>query len=284
VCIKPDVASRLSEYAKRNFPELRLNGKREVVVEGLLKALHLDSESQLWKHEGIRDYFGGDVADRYLSELYKPEGPANSTQLISSLDIDAVLRQWETNSQALFGRKLKVLPYQMDDFLQRGTELAKVDLFDLRRQGYQAMATILNTDSSTGEGEHWYCVFVDLGRAGTVKDPITLEYFNSSGNPPGSSKYKNIHLWIANTKVGLLRDHQLESEMVVAVPRRLQYSNTECGVWSMCYIHSRLSGNPSNYFDRNGISDEEMYKYRKHLFRFSPAGTTDVKVRNRRGM
>jgi Ulp1 family protease len=52
-----------------------------------------------------------------------------------------------------------------------------------------------------------------------------------------------------------------------AVPKQLQTSRTECGVWSIMYIKSRLEGHPPNWFYKNKTTDKDIENFRKYLFR-----------------
>jgi hypothetical protein len=48
--------------------------------------------------------------------------------------------------------------------------------------------------------------------------------------------------------------------------RRFQYSDTECGVYSMYFIICMIYRQDFKYFCKHPISDKWMYKFRKILF------------------
>lgn len=47
---------------------------------------------------------------------------------------------------------------------------------------------------------------------------------------------------------------------------RQQQSRTECGVYSLFYIWSRLNGVPYSYFEETPVPDQLMFEFRQHLF------------------
>ena len=60
-------------------------------------------------------------------------------------------------------------------------------------------------------------------------------------------------------------------EIIIVSSNELQKSDSECGVFSLWYILSRLEGKPvSNFKNVNmGPKDEKMIEYRKWLFKHS---------------
>lgn len=262
ICVLADGIKLLKQYAKaRGLPD----GKPSEIIRNTMRHLDLLSESAIWEHEDVRKVLGQANCRHILDHYYKQKGPAYSTNLLSNLDIDGVLERWAKFSQVLFKKKFHHISYQMIDFDQQGTELAYLNLVDLKKNGVDIWAVVMNTDPSYKSGEHWFCLVGDLQHEGTETDPWVLEYFNSSGNPYHC--YPSLQAWINRLVHSLLRDEQKSLKVHTSIPRELQKSHTECGVWCLSYIHSRLAGKPPDWFYKSGLSDEEMYEYRKHLFR-----------------
>lgn len=226
--------------------------------------LGVDSEAQLYMHHKIQEFLGGShEARKTLEDYFKAEGPANSTALLDNFNIDETLEKWAKHSQDVFGKKFYHIPFQMIDFAERGTELANLDINKLMKDGYKAFGVILNTDRSTGGGKHWFAIYGDLSHTGTAKDPITIEYFNSSGNPP----MKEVADWLEAAKHDLLKNYGIEAEVVRSANRRLQSSMTECGVWSLMYLLSRLKNHPPDWYYKTNANDADMIELRSFLFR-----------------
>jgi len=233
------------------------------VIETAIKKLGVTDEAALWQHPQVRAAVGPAYADLVLKRRFKPTGPANSTALLTNIDIDNTMAQWSMLSDELFHKKFYHIPFQMIDFEKTHSELARVDLAALKAAGYDCMGTVINTDISRGPGKHWFCLYADLAHAGTESDPITIEYFNSSGNPP----MLEISDWMERVSHELLRDHKIHTDLVRSAPRRLQQSHTECGVWSLLYIRERLEGNSPTWYYDVGANDSDMIAARARLFR-----------------
>lgn len=252
----------LRDFLRRENPGLPSMSTPEM-IETIKNMLNVKSESDIWKSGKFRNFVGSGIADKILRKKYKPQGPANSTALLDNNNIDSTLEQWSENSEKLFKKKFYHIPFQMIDFAKMRTELSNLDIFDLVQKGYTCFGVVFNTDVSTGRGKHWFCLYGDLDAAGTKDDPYKIEYFNSSGNAP----MDQVSIWMEETCHNMLKDHNKYCEIVRSAPRRLQNSQTECGVWSLLYIRSRLEGHDPSWFYRVRANDVDMIETRKLLFR-----------------
>ncbi len=152
----------------------------------------------------------------------------------------------------------------MIDFAKTRTELSKINLYKLIEDGYDCMGVVLNTDVSTGRGKHWFCLYCDLNHSGKPDDPITIEFFNSSGFEPRPE----IIVWMESTCHDMMSKYDIYCKIInVANGRQLQFSRTECGVWSLVYILSRLCNHEPEWIIKVKANDNDMIKYRKKLFR-----------------
>jgi hypothetical protein len=264
VCISDSdrAAKYISDYLRSIDQEYKYISMSDM-IDKLKTILGVESESAIWQHPKIRSYIGANFADKILSERYKPEGPANSTKLLNNYNIDDTLELWGKNSQKLFGKKYFHIPYQMIDFMDVGSELSYLDIEELKNQKYDCFGVVLNTDVSAGGGKHWFCIYGDISGDGTRQNPYRIEYFNSSGNPP----MDEVIVWMENTKYKLMKYNKKYCEIIRSAPIRLQSSNTECGVWSLIYIRSRLEGKPVGWFYTVNTTCDDMIRLRKLIFR-----------------
>jgi hypothetical protein len=189
----------------------------------------------------------------------KPVGPSNSTALLDNNNIDNVL----FNLTGVF-KKFRHMHFQMIDFAGDGksvppTELGKLDMVaDVINNKYDTFGVVINTDVRTGGGIHWFALFCDFR-----KPSYTVEYFNSSGNPP----VLQIQEWMAKT-VNQIKGAGYENVRKVVL-RGLQHqqdSETECGPYSLYYIWKRLNGVSPMQFQNTRVEDNTMIEFRKHLF------------------
>jgi hypothetical protein len=55
-------------------------------------------------------------------------------------------------------------------------------------------------------------------------------------------------------------------ELIEVVKKRLQKSDTECGMWCLWYIKKRIEGEAPDYFFKNNIKDEDIIDARRYTF------------------
>jgi hypothetical protein len=231
---------------------------RALIVEDMKKVLGVANEAEIYENRSFQNYIGYTRAKKILNLEFKPPGPANGTALLDNFNIDETLQRWAHIANDEFGKKFYHIPFQMIDFDKTGTELSKLDISDLIKKGYDSFGVVLNTDVSSGRGIHWFCLYGDL-RA----DPVRLEYFNSSGYPPKPE----VQVWLERQIINLKKSG-INAEYVYATGgRQIQYSKTECGVWSLVYILSRLTDHPFHWIAQVGANDEDMISFRARLFR-----------------
>ncbi len=191
------------------------------------------------------------------TELYtKTKGPADSTRLLDNFNIDETLKRFSRLGKEMFNKKFYHVGFQMIDFLETESELTEISLSDLKKQGYDSMGVVFNTDVSTGRGKHWFCVYVDL-----LANPITIEHFNSSGRAARES----VNIWMSK-QAAELREEGFDAVEINGADKVVQKSNTECGMWSLIYILWRLLGHTRTAFYASKPTDDEMVKLRKLLF------------------
>ena len=229
----------------------------------------------------IKGALGTEVVHTELAVNFKEQGPRDGNAWLSNINIDKTLQKWAVEFEDLF-----VFPFCMSDFYKTRGSLATINVCDVLEgkvgqktasgsvtRPCKRMCCVLNTDVSTGRGIHWVGVFVDCSR-----EPYSIEYWNSAGNPP----FLNAIKWMETSRAALIKcngkDPQssdrstpssigksVETYNVTSVPH--QESDTECGVYTLFYIRKRLEGTPVQYFMDKRIPDSDMTEFRKYLFR-----------------
>jgi hypothetical protein len=242
----------------------------KTVIETAKRVTKCDSEKCVLDSGAVKGVVDSKKLEKNKTVNFKPVGPHNSTQLLSNINIDNVL------SNLVHVDKHKGfyhMNFQMIDFpgskRWKPTELATINICnDVIEVGHNCMGVVLNTDTRSGSGEHWFCIFCDFRGSGSQREPYTLEYFNSSGNPPRDPVLN----WL-NKTAKLVSHHEFKSgakkrycEKVISSTLRHQNSDTECGPYSLYYIWSRLNNEPITTFRTAPILDERMIEFRKHLF------------------
>ncbi len=236
----------------------------------------------------------GNILRMIIDKRFKPSGPWNSTEWLSDRNIENTLKQLidAKDNFAILGFKM------LDEFTTPDKDFELIE--EYRKKGKTKIAFVANQDISTGTGIHWVALFLDfeppqitnpnpnLGPTkcnikevgfGSYSSPFTIEFFNSAGG----SIYKEILTWATHIQC-LLCSKGFVSDIIQVSEIQHQQENTECGVYSIYYIISRLEGYPYTNFSglnkgkiskEHLIPDGHMEKFRESLFRHSLINKSD---------
>lgn len=262
VCMETEVIDKLRSGFEPYLTKKQVDTRdAEKVIETIKDVVGCGSESCILTKPEVKDVIGHDVAKQQLETQYKPEGPYNSKEWFSNFNIDNVLKQV---AEKYKDKNFLHIEFQMRDFATTNGKLSHIDIAQKYKEGIRCFGVVFNTDTSKGNGQHWFAVFGDLSQT-----PMTIEYFNSSGDPP----LPEICLWMKTTKHHLIKElnkNPKDVESIVVTKLVNQSDNHSCGSYSLYYIMSRLAGIPYKHFQNTKIGDSNMHKFRKeHLFRFS---------------
>lgn len=205
---------------------------------------------------------GHSLAKQLIMNNYKIEGPTDST-LLSNVNIDSILLQWKTGCfKDFFPYNFNMRNYTKYNYkkgyVEEGPDtLSTINVGDLYREGYRTAACVINADRYQGGGTHWMALFADM------RDPknTTVEFYNSGG---GCAEPEWLN-WLTKARTEL-QDVGLTVKIINCGKIVHQDSTTECGVYSLFYIWSRLNGTPAMTFQKQKVPDKLMFEFRQHLF------------------
>lgn len=268
VCSPAEAIQSIKKFLEKS--DIKASGAAEI-IEIAKEKTGCDAESCLYKKKEIKEQLEKDQVEVPISEVFKPKGPAFTTDWLSNVHIDEVLDQLEKKHPEFLH-----IPYQVRDFAKiapseqllsrlpeeereklKKSNLKTIDFYEQFKKGKTKFGTVVNTDYSSGRGIHWFAIFVDLSG-----ETNTVEYFNSSGENPLSE----IQVFLDYTKHKLEKETGKKTKITI---NRIQHQTDghSCGPYSLYYIISRLSGVPYMTFHTQVIPDEAMVEFRKHLFR-----------------
>lgn len=202
-----------------------------------------------------------------LIKNFKIDGPRD-TKLLSNVNIDNILQQWKYKFKDFFPYNFNMLDYEKYSFrngqiLNQPDTLATISFKDLYAKGYRTVACVINSDKYSGPGKHWMALFVDARAPIEQANKWSVEFFNSSGNAP-VAEWVN---WLIKTQDEMKDIANNDFPQCVKVTNiKHQRSKTECGIYSLFYIWSRLNGIPYKYFQTIHVPDQIMFEFRFHLF------------------
>lgn len=206
-----------------------------------------------------------------LEAHFKAYGPRHSTAWLSNLNIDETLLKWAIEFDDFYYCPFAMIDFEKTNILLNRITMSGVyngihSLYLGEKFGYvdryhKYFACVINTDVSTGPGQHWMAIFVDMSLKKTKN--ATIEFFNSTGERAQAS----IQRWQAKQKKDIEENLKMSATILDATNgTEHQKSNTECGVYSLYYIRSRLEGKPIEYFSADRIPDKHMILFRQYLF------------------
>ena len=202
-------------------------------------------------------FMEGKVDSELLNYTFAPKSPKiwKTDEWLSSLDIEAVMKQYEKYYKCF--EFLGPSPIDFDHHKLYGEcvweELCKLNISDMIKRNKNKIGIILNTDPHYKDGEHWISLFIN------IKEKYII-YFDSNGNPP-PNEVKELITKI--TKQG----KQIGIDFDVLI-NKLEHQKTEseCGMYCLYFIIQMLKDKNNDYFLKNKIPDEEVFKLRKKYF------------------
>jgi hypothetical protein len=194
--------------------------------------------------------------DKYLFAPDKPkEWKQNPTEWLSNIDILKVLRQYEDKYDNF--KFIGPTPIDFDTRLPEKNgvcvweELCNFSLKRLIRKPVTKIGVIFNLDDHDEPGSHWVSIFID------VEERIIL-YFDSAANPTPPE----IRSLVDRIKTqGRELKEPIEFDYHENYPIAHQEGNTECGMYSLFFIITMLTGKTG--FDRKLSMDEKLSLFTK---------------------
>lgn len=190
-----------------------------------------------------------------FAPLAPKEWKINPTEWLSTIDIHKVLNQYENKyNDFLFLGASPINYYEiLDDNKCVWEDLCNFDLKREIKNGKCKFGIVFNLDPHYKEGSHWVSMFINIKKR-------EINYFDSYGFPPEKEIKKFINDVINQGK-------KLNIILKINVnTKRHQFSDSECGMYSIYFIIKMLKGYSFNYFLEKKVKDDTMIKLRKKYF------------------
>ena len=205
--------------------------------------------------------------------IFAPHHPKewnhNPNEWLSNIDIFNVLSQYEDrySNFEFIGPSFIDFASPSEDDVCVSTELCKFSLGELMKRKKDKIAIVFNLDKHTGPGTHWVSMFVD------IKDKFIF-YFDSAGTKIPSEIMKLVK---TIQEQGHMMPKPIRFKFYQNAPFEHQFSNTECGMYSLFFIITMLT---------NEVEEPKQYKfksYKDRIFFFKKVRITDKYVEKLRG-
>lgn len=199
--------------------------------------------------------------DGNLSATFRPKRPVGKYKWLSTSDIREVLKQYE----AIFPDFVFLGPVPLDFCNLAGNEVCNINLRTSKRNGKTKIGIVFNTDPSTEPGKHWISMFIDISDPNPSKHEIG--YFDSYGLAPLLPEIRSLVTSLKRQNPDIQLKLNCSDDMCTRSVRH-QFNNSECGMYSINYIASRLTGQSWEDIVVNGRwTDDQMVQLRKKYFR-----------------
>lgn len=191
-----------------------------------------------------------DLAPYITNKAYKPNGPGEKNGWLSNFEIIDYLHQVE-----------ELFPsFQFIDAVPR--DFNSIPVFNINIKKYMSLyesgktqfAVIFNLGTAASGGTHWTTLFIDL------KIP-SIEYVDSGGNGPLPEFADFISKFSERIR------KRIKEPKIKINKFSYQRSSSECGVFALHYIISRLSGKTFEEIVPNVPTDRDIEKLRYTIFR-----------------
>ena len=189
--------------------------------------------------------------DEIENHTFKPNKPSGGKyQWLSTIDIRDVLKQYERKFKNF--TFLGPVPIDFDDI---HTEIGEINLKRLVKQKKNKMGIVFNLDKHNQSGSHWVALYFEFSN-----NRQEVNFFDSYGEPP------HRRIKILMDRLVKMGQEQLNININQNINRtRMQFANSECGVYSMNFILHLLLGDSFEKTTSNITLDEEM-NARRNLF------------------
>lgn len=228
-----------------------------VIWKQLKNYLHTVCDSEkCWLRQEFMEHNLDDDLLHYTFAPTKPkEWAKNPTEWLSTLDIHNVMEQWEQKYKDF--EFLGASPINYDTIVENNKcvweDICRFNLKEQMKHGKCRFGIVFNLDPHYKEGSHWVSMFIDVKKR-------TINYFDSYGFTPEPEIEKFIY-------TVLKQGESIHIPFKVNInKKRHQFSESECGMYSLYFIIKLLKGYPFNDFQKKLVKDSTMIRLRNKYF------------------
>lgn len=258
-CYSPDSLHRMKSVWNTKHPDLKINSNNPKTIWENLRFIFQKTckKESCWLKQ---KFFNENISLNIKENTFAPNAPEEwkekPDEWLSSIDIMDVMKQYEKTYKCF--EFIGPSPIDYDNHLSYGEcvweELCKFSLKDNIKNGKNKVGVIFNLDKHDKEGSHWVALFINIKKR-------MIYYLDSYGEkiPRQINKFANKIKKQANAL-------NLKKFTLDVNRRRHQFSNSECGMYSLYMIIYMLKYDNFKKFTKQRIKDDYMKKLRKKYF------------------
>lgn len=258
-CFTSTALIKLKNIWNKNNPHCKIITNEPKKIWQNLRDNMIDtcnSETCWIKEMSVKNHIDIDI--NKFNKMFAPKSPKewrkNRYEWLSTNDIQNAMEQWESYDETFkfFGAS----PLDYDKKINNTCVWEKLCKFNLKNEllkNHNKLGIVFNLDKHDRPGSHWVAVYID-----TIEKKII--FFDSYGdNPP--SRIMNFCRNVKKQAKKLNLNYK-----IIINKKRHQYKDGQCGMYSMYFIISLLTGIKFDVFNKNTIKDKKMCKFRKKYF------------------
>jgi hypothetical protein len=274
-CLTPDILLKIKNKYNEDHKDNEILSKdpREIWTELNNRLTHCKKED-CW----LKELDDKSLITEIKTHIFAPEMPkewlSNPDEWLSNFDIFNVISQYETKY-----KDFKFMGPTTMDFdtrlKEKGNKCVEEEIcnFDLKhdiKKGFKKFGCVVNLDKHWQGGSHWVSLFVDI-------EHQIIFYFDSAGTDRTPKEI--IDLVNRITEQGKHLDYPVDFKFYTNGKLHHQTGNTECGMYSIFFIITMLTGKTPfhkkhilsikerlDLFLKKRIPDEVIFDYRDLYF------------------
>ena len=260
-CYSDEDLTKLKNMWNARHPDKPITTNNSKEIWNILKHYYstICNKESCWVKQMTKDT----KMEKELLDAFAPKSPGqwkkNPNEWLSSLDIIQVMNQYESKYKCF--DFLGPSPIDYDTHTLDGKcvwdELCNFDLQKHIARGKTKIGIIFNLDPHYKGGSHWVSLFINVKQK-------TIFYFDSAGPtcPPQIQKLVDTVI-----KQGHELKNRIDFNFNQNYPVEHQYSNTECGMYSLFFIvHMMEDKINGHYLKTHILKDKYIEKFRKIYF------------------
>jgi hypothetical protein len=269
-CLTPDILNKIKDQYNKDHTDNPINKKTlsDVWYELHNRLTECDSE-ECWLKELDDEEMKEQIQQYIFAPKQPPEWAKNPNEWLSNFELDDVMKQYEERYKCFEFLHPTTIDFdeKKSDTQCVSNELCNFSLESQIDNKKTKIGIIFNLDKSTESGSHWVSLFIDI-------ENKFIFFFDSAG----SYIPDEIKVFVDRViEQGKQLEKKIRFKFYENYPFEHQQGNTECGMYSLFFIITMLTGEYDgkklktarekiNFFKRKLISDKYVEKYRNIYF------------------
>jgi hypothetical protein len=235
---------------KSGLGEININNDKKSLLEQITKTFDsvCNGDQMCLTKQQFMSLIDASVRHDIKTNTLKPIGPTQSTEWLSTKNIDDICKQLVAIHPDF--NFLGAVPIDCGELDYCSTYDLNFDDLD---KNYKKLGIIYNLDDHTQPGSHWVALYIDMPEGNAY-------YFDSMGGEPPNRVKKLLSKFESYCK-----NHNIKPNIKINTVRH-QYDKSECGIYSINFIDRLLRGESYDHIVNNITDFESINSCRNKYF------------------